>query len=333
MNLQSRIDAFSSWVCVHKEALRKDPLLLQEGIKLLDGSLHGECELLEGKLHIILSADDPLWYYVLAQIQVADKDIIFHAGRDPLKDADYSVTLFDRELRASQVMIHMGAQQDLHVYHEALCACSEEEATVCVKVMLEASLGDALAATQIALIIIEKQPLSEGIALNALYDALCAEMDDPSPAAIFTPYQPSLRARRPLPRFDILAGTTCLPSLVNEYYLDVSRTFRDLQHIGACPCYVCVDADVDTLEQLLDVRTEAAARLQEAFAAHTLHGLLIGSALGSAHAYIDLLLFAPITLAQLQETAGNDHVRLSLYLFHQGSQAAQLADIQADLAG
>ena len=64
----------------------KDPLLLQEGIGLLDGSLHGECELLEGKLHIILSADDPLWYYVLAQIQVADKDIIFHAGRDPLKE-------------------------------------------------------------------------------------------------------------------------------------------------------------------------------------------------------------------------------------------------------
>ena len=77
MNLQSRIDAFSSWVCVHKEALRKDPLLLQEGIGLLDGSLHGECELLEGKLHIILSADDPLWYYVLAQIQVAEKTSFF----------------------------------------------------------------------------------------------------------------------------------------------------------------------------------------------------------------------------------------------------------------
>ena len=119
---------------------------------------------------------------------------------------------------------------------------------------------------------------------------------------------------------------------MNEYYLDVSRTYRHLQQMGICACYLTVDAKVQTLEELLDVRERIIDQLQEAFASGKLHGLLIGSALGEAKAYIDLLFVEPVSLQTLQELAGSD-ARLSLLPFHQGSAPTKIADYQADSAG
>src|SRR5699024_8502767 len=135
-------------------------------------------------------------------------------GRDPLKDEDYSVTLFDEEIQAAQVMTAVDAQQNVHFYHAALNACTEEEAVVCFRIMLQASLGDALAATQVRSLIKEEQPPEGSVSLCALYRQVSAETDGVLPADLFVPYQPALPAqRRALPRFDVLAGTSCLIAL------------------------------------------------------------------------------------------------------------------------
>ena len=330
MDLQSRIRAFASWLKAHEDELRADPEGIQEGTALLDSAVSGECVVQDDVLHVILNAADPLWYYVFPLMDIDAEGIQLHCGRDPLKDEDYSVTLFDEEIQAAQVMTAVDAQQNVHFYHAALNACTEEEAVVCFRIMLQASLGDALAATQVRSLIKEEQPPEGSVSLCALYRQ---ETDGVLPADLFVPYQPALPAqRRALPRFDVLAGTSCLIALVNEYYLDVSWTYRHLQQMGICACYLTVDAKVQTLEELLDVRERIIDQLQEAFASGKLHGLLIGSALGEAKAYIDLLFVEPVSLQTLQELAGSD-ARLSLLPFHQGSAPTKIADYQADSAG
>ena len=333
MDLQSRIRAFASWLKAHEDELRADPEGIQEGTALLDSAVSGECVVQDDVLHVILNAADPLWYYVFPLMDIDAEGIQLHCGRDPLKDEDYSVTLFDEEIQAAQVMTAVDAQQNVHFYHAALNACTEEEAVVCFRIMLQASLGDALAATQVRSLIKEEQPPEGSVSLCALYRQVSAETDGVLPADLFVPYQPALPAqRRALPRFDVLAGTSCLIALVNEYYLDVSRTYRHLQQMGICACYLTVDAKVQTLEELLDVRERIIDQLQEAFASGKLHGLLIGSALGEAKAYIDLLFVEPVSLQTMQELAGSD-ARLSLFPFHQGSAPTKIADYQADSAG
>ena len=169
MDLQSRIRAFASWLKAHEDELRADPEGIQEGTALLDSAVSGECVVQDDVLHVILNAADPLWYYVFPLMDIDAEGIQLHCGRDPRKDEDYSVTLFDEEIQAAQVMTAVDAQQNVHFYHAALNACTEEEAVVCFRIMLQASLGDALAATQVRSLIKEEQPPEGSVSLCALY--------------------------------------------------------------------------------------------------------------------------------------------------------------------
>ena len=165
---------------------------------MLDSAVSGECMVQDDDPHVILNAADPLWYYVFPLMDIDAEGIQLHCGRDPLKDEDYSVTLFDEEIQAAQVMTAVDAQQNVHFYHAALNACTEEEAVVCFRIMLQALFRRRAGchAGPLRSLIKEEQPPEGSVSLCALYRQVSAETDGVLPADLFVPYQPALPAQR-----------------------------------------------------------------------------------------------------------------------------------------
>lgn len=193
---------------------------------------------------------------------------------------------------------------DLRFYNETLATLEEEQAYHIFYLVLEMTLGENICMGYVGFVEMAETKGSTMITLSELWDFMEKKLgevetlldENYNPCSTYSGYsmEPS---ENPNPRFDIIAGFTGLPGLLDEYYEAEDRPIFDLfEENGAKVAFITMHRLYpEDHKQDLELRSLIADRLEaevlgEAGSGEEI-GVILGQAVGLTHVYIDLLLY------------------------------------------
>lgn len=189
----------------------------------------------------------------------------------------------------------------IRFWHEGLCGLDGGKGYNAFYLLMENCIGEGLSYIYIGEVTRAEGPEEGMFPLAELEDHMADTLRRAGkkmftrPDKRYTVYQVAMEDR-PAPRYDITIGNTCWSELVNAYYRDDAELPDALEAYGARAIYLSFPVeDVAEGQSPLDVRHE----LEDLIESEVLGrrgggeelGILLGGAMGSERAYIDLLLY------------------------------------------
>ena len=218
--------------------------------------------------------------------------------------------MFDLCFSSGEVLIDMGLEPStgtfrLSFYHPQLCSLEQPSSLTAFYQLLDLTLGESMSHIYIS----EAQPLSqpeEGMfPLTDLKSRLLEAMEAlglpqiQRPDEQYVPYgfHPQ---ESPLPRFDVIQGSTCYTGLINDYYAGRTENLEGLGEYGASACFLTfAPEEYLGTEEADAIRYQLEQQIQQALGPRGSgqeKGIVLGGATGTEHCYIDLLLYHPPAL-------------------------------------
>lgn len=128
-------------------------------------------------------------------------------------------------------------------------------------------------------------------------------------------------------RYDVIIGSTCLDSIIADYYNDSTDIFDHVNSFGAQVVFIAFPNpdDIDSSD-ILKLRHDIEDRLSDEILEPMNLGQLVGGAAGTENSYIDLIVYDLITFINVVKPLLAQYPKLSFYLsdFRQHADLIQL---------
>lgn len=135
-------------------------------------------------------------------------------------------------------------------------------------------------------------------------------------------------------RYDVIIGSTCLDSIVADYYNDSTDIFDHVNSFGAQVVFIAFPNPDDTDgNDILNLRHDIEDRISDEILEPMNLGQVIGGATGTHNSYIDLMVYDLITFTHVVKPLLAQYPQLSFYLsdFRQHAGLTRLTEAISDI--
>lgn len=247
--------------------------------------------------------------------------------------------MFGTDIDTSRIMIrasYIKESDSFHIsyYEKNLNKLSEDESDSAMWVMLENTLGEGIEFKYIDEI--ERASKSKGdmILLPDLKKHIKKTLESygqkfvENPKEVYSGYRMKPQESDDL-RYDVITGTTCLDSLVDDYYNDSTDIFDHINSFGAKAVFIIFPNPYELDgNDIIDLRHELEDRISEEILEPMNLGQVIGGATGTHNCYIDLIVFDFFAFINSVTPILEQYPNIPFYLseFRQHSELISLTD-------
>ncbi len=135
-------------------------------------------------------------------------------------------------------------------------------------------------------------------------------------------------------RYDVIIGSTCLDSIVADYYNDSTDIFDHVNSFGAQVVFIAFPNPDDTDgNDILNLRHDIEDRISDEILEPMNLGQVIGGATGIHNSYIGLMVYDLITFTHVVKPLLAQYPKLSFYLsdFRQHTGLTRLTEAISDI--
>lgn len=247
----------------------------------------------------------------------------FHVGRLRCTNLEqWKLQMFGLEVSADEIRIWPELsenQMDVIMYSPVLAQyldgegeegkISEDTAYSVAEILLDQALGEKVAINTVSGLELLTEPMDgESMSISELYDFAkknCSDWDaDPCDGYMSYRAVPLENWRL---REDVIAGSSCVNRLVNEYYADEREIFNESLEDGAIFGFLFFNQDSSDPFEIVNTR----ARIEEALEERAEDFCrIIGGATGSYYNYIDVVVYDQIEFLTVATEILNDQKNL-----------------------
>ena len=280
-----------------------------EGVRIISEDIHfnvgGDYE-----FTFAVSGRDYLFYllpYVVSNMPEKHRGKWnFYPHMQGTRGQDFGLQMHGAKVEAGKVMISLSIEEnaskaDIQFYSKGLASLSENECYSAFYILMENTIGEGLARTCVGNVELVKKRGLTMFPLTKLEEKLarklCKDGKIPDLAEQYFTYRFEPREDELL-RSDIFIGTGNFGAIINDYYAGEGRCFNDFAGCGATAAFLFYSYDEETeseRKEVLAQRYEIMDRLEEevlgARGSGKNIGLMLGGAMGTQYAYIDILLY------------------------------------------
>lgn len=317
MPLSRRVEAFWDWFVENEEKLSdmmhtksKEEAeafteFVGEGTGLLSENTHfnvgGDHEFtfsVEGWPDLFI-----LYPYIISRMPESLKGKWkFFPFNQGMNGASLAFKMYDTDVDMAKIKVNASYLEEsndfnIRYYDENLCALPEEKSNGIFHIILELTLGEGVSFKYIREIervsSIEDGMITLSELRRHIEETLKSHNQEffENPKDIYTTYQLSPKESDEL-RSDVIIGSTCLYSLVADYYNDSTDVFDHANSFGAQAMFLVFPNSTDGDDhQILDFRHDLEDRITEELLESEHLGLITGGATGTTYSYIDLLVY------------------------------------------
>ena len=221
---------------------------------------------------------------------------------NPGKVGSFAYRVHDTDVDMGKIMVKASYDEkrenfNIRYYDKNLCALPEENSDGNFHVILELVLGEGVSFKYVNGIE-RASGIEEGmIALSGLRQHIEETVKShgheffENPKDVYTGYQLTPKESDEL-RFDVIVGSTCLYSLVADYYNDSTDIFDHANSFGAQAMFLVFPNSTEGDDhQILDFRHDLEDRITEELLEPGNLGVITGGATGTEYSYIDLFVY------------------------------------------
>ena len=237
-------------------------------------------------------------------------------------DASFGFKMFDTDFELGNIQVlpsYLEESGDFHIkyYDPGFVKLSDEQAEGAFRVMLDLMLGEGVAVKYIRTV--EKSEKCEKgmMALSQLRTHIEKALQThgkeffENPKDVYTAYHLTPEDSKEL-RADVMVGTTCMESLVAEYYSQSTELFDHANSFGAQAIFLVFRNSQDG-QPILNFRHDLEDRIADEILKPNNLGQVIGGATGSDYSYIDLFVFDIFAFLQKVRPLLEEYADYSFY--------------------
>ena len=152
-----------------------------------------------------------------------------------------------------------------------------------------------------------------------------------NPKDVYTGYQLTPKESDEL-RFDVIVGSTCLSSIVADYYHDSTELFDHANGFGAQALYIVFQNGAGE-DNILNFRHDLEDRITEEILEPGNFGVITGGATGTEYSYIDLFVYDFPAFAMKVRALLKEYSQFSFYIsdFIRNGHILQLTEADSDV--
>lgn len=219
---------------------------------------------------------------------------------NPGKVGSFAYRVHDTDVNMGKIMVKASYDEkrenfNIRYYDKNLCALPEENSDGNFHVILELVLGEGVSFKYVNGIK-RASGIEEGmIALSGLRQHVEETVKSHSheffenPKDVYTGYQLTPKESDEL-RFDVIVGSTCLDSIVADYYHGSTEIFDHADGFGVQALYMVFQNGVGE-DNILNFRHDLEDRITEEILEPGNLGVITGGATGTEYSYIDLFVY------------------------------------------
>lgn len=219
---------------------------------------------------------------------------------NPGKVGSFAYCVHDTDVDMGKIMVKASYDEkrenfNIRYYDKNLCALPEENSDGNFHVILELVLGEGVSFKYVNGIE-RASGIEEGmIALSGLRQHVEETVKSHSheffenPKDVYTGYQLTPKESDEL-RFDVIVGSTCLDSIVADYYHGSTEIFDHADGFGVQALYMVFQNGVGE-DNILNFRHDLEDRITEEILEPGNLGVITGGATGTEYSYIDLFVY------------------------------------------
>lgn len=316
----ARVDEFWQWFSENEEKLAdivtntnnydRDDIVefIAEGTNLLAEDVHFN---IGGEFEFTFAVDDDnylfyLYPYIIARMPLRFRDKWhFSPYLSGAKGKGFTFEMHGARINLDEVKVFADYDADsgkftLYFYDDTLCSLEDAEAHNIFHLLVELSIGEALANVYVAEVERLESPRQDMYSLTDLDDKIRETItasgedliNDPSELYVAYEFDP---IDSEIPRHDIITGVTHYLDLINDYYFDTYTNADGLEKYGAKPVFLFFPTYMEADYGLVDLRYDLEELIENKIigtkGSGEELGLLLGGATGIIYSYIDLLLY------------------------------------------
>ena len=219
---------------------------------------------------------------------------------NPGKVGSFAYRVHDTDVDMGKIMVKASYDEkrenfNIRYYDKNLCTLPEENSDGNFHVILELVLGEGVSFKYVNGIE-RASGIEEGmIALSGLRQHIEETVKShgheffENPKDVYTGYQLTPKESDEL-RFDVIVGSTCLSSIVADYYHDSTELFDHANGFGAQALYIVFQNGAGE-DNILNFRHDLEDRITEEILEPGNLGVITGGATGTEYSYIDLFVY------------------------------------------
>lgn len=219
---------------------------------------------------------------------------------NPGKVGSFAYSVHDTDVDMGKIMVKASYDEkrenfNIRYYDKNLCALPEENSDGNFHVILELVLGEGVSFKYVNGIE-RASGIEEGmIALSGLRQHIEETVKShgheffENPKDVYTGYQLTPKESDEL-RFDVIVGSTCLSSIVADYYHGSTEIFDHADGFGVQALYMVFQNGVGE-DNILNFRHDLEDRITEEILEPGNLGVITGGATGTEYSYIDLFVY------------------------------------------
>ena len=219
---------------------------------------------------------------------------------NPGKVGSFAYRVHDTDVDMGKIMVKASYDEkrenfNIRYYDKNLCALPEENSDGNFHVILELVLGEGVSFKYVNGIE-RASGIEEGmIALSGLRQHIEETVKShgheffENPKDVYTGYQLTPKESDEL-RFDVIVGSTCLSSIVADYYHGSTEIFDHVDGFGVQALYMVFQNGVGE-DNILNFRHDLEDRITEEILEPGNLGVITGGATGTEYSYIDLFVY------------------------------------------
>lgn len=256
---------------------------------------------------------------------------------NPGKVGSFAYRVHDTDVDMGKIMVKASYDEkrenfNIRYYDKNLCALPEENSDGNFHVILELVLGEGVSFKYVNGIE-RASGIEEGmIALSGLRQHIEETVKShgheffENPKDVYTGYQLTPKESDEL-RFDVIVGSTCLSSIVADYYHGSTEIFDHANGFGAQALYIVFQNGAGE-DNILNFRHDLEDRITEEILEPGNLGVITGGATGTEYSYIDLFVYNQQVFISTLLPLLDEYPEYSFYLseFCRQGQLCRLSD-------
>ncbi|MDE6188078.1 MAG: tetratricopeptide repeat protein [Duncaniella sp.] len=252
-------------------------------------------------------------------------------------DQAFGFRMYGADIDTARIMVRASYDERIgkfHVsyYEKSLNALSENESGGAMWVILENTLGEGVSFKYIDSIEQVTESEDAMIPLTELRKHIKATLEAhgqkffENPKEIYSSYRMNPQESDDL-RYDVITGSTCLDSVVADYYSDATDIFDHINSFGAQAVFIAFQNPDNTADNdILNLRYDIEDRISDMILEPMNLGQVLGGATGTHRSYIDLIVYDFITFVHAVKPLLEQYPQFEFYLsdFRRNSGLIQL---------
>ena len=261
---------------------------------------------------------------------------------NPGKVGSFAYRVHDTDVDMGKIMVKASYDEkrenfNIRYYDKNLCTLPEENSDGNFHVILELVLGEGVSFKYVNGIE-RASGIEEGmIALSGLRQHIEETVKShgheffENPKDVYTGYQLTPKESDEL-RFDVIVGSTCLSSIVADYYHDSTELFDHANGFGAQALYIVFQNGAGE-DNILNFRHDLEDRITEEILEPGNFGVITGGATGTEYSYIDLFVYDFPAFAMKVRALLKEYSQFSFYIsdFIRNGHILQLTEADSDV--